>query len=138
MSCSCLSGYKPRATTRTTYDVVVCGPRPYTGDLLIGGSARLARILPDPVVPASPPQVQRIPDLVFSFGGVINVGAVQLVHISLPDVSTRPATPSGQSPGILPGGSDERSSESRPGRCSKAGQDPGAGGTGHMPARHGR
>ena len=62
--------------TRAAYDVVVCGPRPYTGDLLIGGSARLATILPDPVMPASlpPPQVQRIPDLIFYFGGVINLG----------------------------------------------------------------
>ena len=34
--------------TRSAYDVVVCGPRPYTGDLLIGGSARLASILPIP------------------------------------------------------------------------------------------
>ena len=33
--------------TRAAYDVVVCGPRPYTGDLLIGGSARLATILPE-------------------------------------------------------------------------------------------
>lgn len=93
--------------TRSAYDVVVCGPRPYTGDLLIGGSARLARILPNPAVPVSPPQVQRIPDLVFSFGGVIDVGAVQLVHIRLPDVSACPPTSSGQSPGIPPGGSDE-------------------------------
>ena len=38
--------------TRAAYDVVVCGPRPYTGDLLIGGSARLATILPNPVMPA--------------------------------------------------------------------------------------
>jgi hypothetical protein len=95
--------------TRAAYDVVVCGPRPYTGDLLIGGSARLATILPDPVMPASlpPPRVQRIPDLIFNFGGVINLGAVQLVHISLPDVSTCPATSGGQSPAILPGGSDQ-------------------------------
>src|SRR6266446_1431572 len=40
-------------------------------------------------------------------GGVIKLGAVQLVHISLPDVSTCPATSGGQSPGILPGGSVE-------------------------------
>jgi hypothetical protein len=95
--------------TRAAYDLVVCGPQPYTGDLLIGGSARLATILPDPVMPASlpPPRVQRIPDVVFYFGGVINLGAVQLVHISLPDVSTCPATSGGQSPGILPGGSVE-------------------------------
>jgi hypothetical protein len=95
--------------TRAAYDVVVCGPQPYTGDLLIGGSARLATILPDPVMPASlpPPRVQRIPDLVFYFGGVIKLGAIQLVHISLPDVSTCPATSGGQSPGNLPGGSVE-------------------------------
>ena len=95
--------------TRAAYDVVVCGPRPYTGDLLIGGSARLAAILPNPVMPDSlpPPRVERIPDLVFYFGGVINLGAVQLVHISLPDVSTCPATSGGLSPGILPGGSNE-------------------------------
>jgi hypothetical protein len=96
--------------TRAAYDVVVCGPRPYTGDLLIGGSARLATILPNPVLPAPlvSPRVQRIPDLIFYFGGAINLGAVQLVHISLPDVSTCPATSGGPPPGILPGGSDER------------------------------
>ena len=51
--------------------------------------------------------MQRIPDLIFNFGGVINLGAVQLVHISLPDVIACPATSGGQSPGILPGGSDQ-------------------------------
>lgn len=66
--------------TRAAYDVVVCGPRPYTGDLLIGGSARPSTILPDPVMPAPLPplRVQPIPDLVFYFGGVINLGAVEL------------------------------------------------------------
>ena len=56
------------------------GPRPYTGDLLIGGSARPSTILPDPVMPAPLPplRVQPIPDLVFYFGGVINLGAVEL------------------------------------------------------------
>lgn len=94
--------------TRAAYDVVVCGPRPYTGDLLIGGSARLTTILPNPVVPASQasPRVQRIPDLVFYFGGVINLGPVQLVHINLSDVSTCPATSGAQSATIPPGGSD--------------------------------
>ena len=42
--------------TRAAYDVVVCGPRPYTGDLLIGGSARLATVLRNPVLPATVPQ----------------------------------------------------------------------------------
>jgi hypothetical protein len=95
--------------TRAAYDVVVCGPRPYTGDLLMGGSARLATILPDPLLPASlpSPRVQRIPDLVFNFGSVINLGAVQLVHISLPDVRACPPASAGQSPGTLPGGSGE-------------------------------
>jgi hypothetical protein len=36
---------KPQGSqTRAAYDVVVCGARPYTGDLLIGGSARLTAI----------------------------------------------------------------------------------------------
>ncbi len=93
--------------TRAAYDVVVCGPRPYSGDLLIGGNARLATILPNPVMPAplAPPRVQRVPDLIFYFGGVINLGAVQLVRVSLPDASPCLATSGGQSPGILPGGS---------------------------------
>jgi hypothetical protein len=53
------------------------------------------------------PHVQRIPDLIFYFGGVINLGAVQLVRISLPDTSPCPATSGGQSLGILPGGTAE-------------------------------
>jgi hypothetical protein len=95
--------------TRAAYDVVVCGPRPYTGDLLIGGSARLATTAPNPVMPPSsaPMRIQRIPDLIFNYGAVINLGAVQLVHISLPTVSPCPALPGSQPPGILPGGSDE-------------------------------
>jgi hypothetical protein len=55
----------------------------------------------------APPRIERIPDLVFSFGTVINLGAVQLVRISLPDVRPCPAIPGSQPPGILPGGSDE-------------------------------
>jgi len=95
--------------TRAAYDLVVCGPRPYTGDLLIGGSARLATAVPDPVMPASsaPLRIQRIPDLIFNFGTVINLGAVQLVHISLPVVGPCPAQPGGLPPGTLPGGSAE-------------------------------
>ena len=96
--------------TRAAYDVVVCGPRPYNGDLLIGGSARLATVLPNPVLPASvpSPRVQRIPDLAFYyFPYVIDLGPVQLVHISLPQMTACPATSGGQSSGILPGGADE-------------------------------
>ena len=95
--------------TRAAYDVVVCGPRPYTADLLIGGSARLATVLPNPVLPASVPQprVQSIPDLAFYYGQVIDLGPVQLVRISLPVVNACPAIPEGQSSGTLPGGSDE-------------------------------
>jgi hypothetical protein len=95
--------------TRAAYDLVVCGPRPYTGDLLIGGSARLATAVPDAVMPASsaPLRIQRIPDLIFNYGAVINLGAVQLVHISLPVVSPCPTQPGGLPPGTLPGGSAE-------------------------------
>jgi hypothetical protein len=95
--------------TRAEYDVVVCGPRPYTGDLLIGGSARLATVLHDPVLPASVPlpRVQSLPDLVFYFGQVIDLGPVQLVHIGLPEVPACPAASAGQSSGTLPGGSAE-------------------------------
>lgn len=64
--------------TRAAYDVVVCGPRPYTGDLLIGGSAQLTSTVPDPVMPASSAslRIQRIPDLIFNYGAVINLGPV--------------------------------------------------------------
>ena len=96
--------------TRAAYDVVVCGPRPYTGDLLIGGSALLTAIQPSPVFPGSAPpplRVLRIPDLVFIYNGVIDLGAVQLVHISLPYVIACPPAAGVQSSGALPGGSVE-------------------------------
>jgi hypothetical protein len=95
--------------TRAEYDVVVCGPRPFTGDLLIGGSARLATVLHDPVRPASVPlpRAQSLPDLAFYLGQVIDLGPVQLVHISLPEVVACPPASAGQSSGTLPGGSDE-------------------------------
>ncbi len=118
--------------TRAAYDVVVCGPRPYTGDLLIGGSARLATILPDPVMPASlpPPRVQRIPDLIFNFGGVINLGPSSwCTSASSMSAPARPH-PAASLPPSCPAAAIRGSSESRPGRCSKAGQAPGAGGTG--------
>jgi hypothetical protein len=70
--------------TLAAYDVVVCGPRPYSGDLLLGGSARLVATVPDPVTAAAAPPIQRIPDLAFSFGAVVNLGPAELVHISLP------------------------------------------------------
>jgi hypothetical protein len=94
--------------TRAAYDVVVCGPQPYSGDLLIGGSAQLTAARPDSPLPVSPaPQIQRIPDLAFYYGGVVDLGAVQLVRISLPDVSACLPAEAVQSAGILPGGSDE-------------------------------
>lgn len=94
--------------TRAAYDVIVCGPRPYSGDLLIGGSAQLTALRSSPLLPVSrAPQIQRIPDLAFYFGGVIDLGAVQLVRISLPDVSPCPPMGSVQSAGVLPGGSTE-------------------------------
>jgi len=94
--------------TRAAYDVVVCGPRPYTGDLLIGGSARLSTILPNPVLPATMPQprVQPIPDLAFFYRGLVDLGPVQLLSINLPDVSA--CAPSSElPPGTLPGGDEE-------------------------------
>jgi hypothetical protein len=94
--------------TRAAYDMVVCGPRPYIGYLLIGGSARLATIVPNPVLLATvpSPRVQSIPDLAFYYGGVVDLRPVQLVSIYLPDVGACPANPGGgQSPGTLHGGS---------------------------------
>jgi hypothetical protein len=94
--------------TRAAYDVVVCGPRPYSGDLLIGGSAQLTAARPDSPQPVSPAlQIQRIPDLAFYYDGVIDLGAVQLVRISLPDVTACLPADAAQSSGILPGGSAE-------------------------------
>ena len=94
--------------TRAAYDVVVCGPQPYSGDLLIGGSAQLTAARPDSPLPSSPaPQIQRIPDLAFYYNGVIDLGAVELVRISLPDVTACPPADAAQSAGILPGGSAE-------------------------------
>ena len=52
------------------------------------GGAQLTAAPPDSPLPVSPaPQIQRIPDLVFYYDGVIDLGAVQLVRISLPDVT---------------------------------------------------
>jgi hypothetical protein len=94
--------------TRAAYDVVVCGSHPYTGDLLIGGPARFSEIVRNPVLPPSipSPKVQNLRDLVFGFGGVINLGSVQLVRISLPTVNACPPS-SGLPAGVVPGGSDE-------------------------------
>jgi hypothetical protein len=94
--------------TRAAYDVVVCGSHPYAGDLLIGGTARFSKIVRNPVLPPSipSPKIQNVRDLVFGFGGVINLGSVQLVRISLPTVNACP--PSSDLPaGVPPGGSDE-------------------------------
>src|SRR5258708_7983804 len=91
--------------TRAAYDVVVCGPRPYVGDLLIGGSALLAAIRPDPLLPASVARllrIQRLPALVFYFGGMIDLGPVQLINITMPDVSACPPAAALQSSGALP------------------------------------
>lgn len=100
------------AQTRAAYDVVVCGPRPYSGDLLIGGNARLTAIqssasVLSPGSPAPSLQVQDIPDLVFGYIGVIDLGPVQLVRISLPDVGACPPAAALSSSGALPGGSAE-------------------------------
>lgn len=65
--------------TRAAYGVVACGPRPYSGDLLIGGSAQLSAALPDFPAASSPaPQIRRIPDLAFYYNGVIDLGAAEL------------------------------------------------------------
>lgn len=94
--------------TRAAYDVIACGPRPYSGVLLIGGSAQLTATRSDPLLPVSRgPQIQRVPDLAFYFGGVIDLGAVQMVRINLPDVSACPPTGSVPSVGVVPGGSAE-------------------------------
>jgi integrase/recombinase XerD len=98
--------------TRAAYDVAVCGPRPYTGDLLIGGSARLtaiqsyARVL-FPGSPTPSLQVRHIPDLVFSYLGVIDLGPVQLIRIRLPYVSACPPATALSPSSVLPGGSSE-------------------------------
>jgi hypothetical protein len=92
--------------------VVVCGPRPYTGDLLIGGSARLTVIQSSAHIlfPGSPTpslQVQRISDLVFDYIRVIDLGAVELIRISLPHVMACLPAAALRSSGALPGGSAE-------------------------------
>jgi hypothetical protein len=94
--------------TRAAYDVVVCGPRPYSGDLLIGGTAQLTAARPDSPLPVSPaPHLQPISDLAFYYGDVIDLGAVQLVRISLPHVIACLPADAAQPAGILPGGSAE-------------------------------
>ena len=60
-----------------------------------------------PASVASSLRIQQIPNLVFVFGGPIDLGPVQLIHISLPDVNDCPPSVAVQSAGILPGGSDE-------------------------------
>lgn len=94
--------------TEAAYDVVVCGPQPYSGDLLIGGTAQLTAVRPYFLLPSfRTPPVQRIRDLAFYYGGLIDLGSVQLVHINLPYVPACPPTNAVQSAGILPGGSAE-------------------------------
>jgi len=78
-----------------SYTVVACGSRPYTADLLIGGAARLDGIQPFPpqFAALSPPlRVQRLPGLVLGYGGAVDYGPVQLIHVSLPPVACAPAT----------------------------------------------
>jgi len=119
----------------------VCGPRPYAGDLLIGGSARLTAIgliLLQPTSLARPVRVQRLPDLVFNYGGAIDLGSVQLIQISLPDVPACPPPTAVQSAGIHFGGTAEEVPELRLGRSSRAGEDGWADGTDRTQARRGR
>lgn len=76
------------------YTVVACGPRPYTADLLIGGSARLTGIRPVPAQFAGAlpePQVEQLRDLVLGYGQPFDFGAVQLVRITLPAFPCAPA-----------------------------------------------
>jgi hypothetical protein len=87
----------------------VCGPRPYSGDLLIGGKAQLTGVRPFPPRLASlpsPPRARRLPDLVLGYGSLLDMGPVQLVRISLANVDPCPA-PGGQSVSRLPGGTAE-------------------------------
>jgi hypothetical protein len=69
------------------YTVVACGPRPYSADLLIGGAARLTRIRRIPTqytadLPAL--DVEQLPDLLLSYGQLVNYGPVQLVRVAVP------------------------------------------------------
>jgi hypothetical protein len=80
------------------YTVVACGPHPYNADLLIGGSAQLTDIrrIPAQFAAALPPlRVQRLPDLQLGYGTPLDFGAVQLIQLSLPQV-TCPTPPGSQ------------------------------------------
>jgi hypothetical protein len=77
------------------YTVVACGSRPYTADLLIGGAAQLTRIGRIPAqyaadLPAV--QVERLPDLLLSYGQLLNYGPVQLVRVMIPAVPCVPGS----------------------------------------------
>ena len=101
--------------TRAIYEVVVCGTRPYTGDLLIGGSAMLTGFQPllgpVPPGPGSSVRVQQIPDLKFGIGGAdgipIDLGAVQLVRVSMAHVHACPPAAATGAAGSLPSGVSE-------------------------------
>ena len=87
-----------------SYTVVACGPHPYSADLLIGGSAQLTGIRPFPSqfaaqLPAL--RVQRLPDLVLGYFGWADFGAVQLIHVSLPQVRCAPAATSQAATGFF-------------------------------------
>jgi hypothetical protein len=75
------------------YSVVVCGAHPYDADLLIGGAARLTEARPYPAQLSalpSPPRIQQLPRLVLGYDVPIDLGTVQLVHVTLPTVSPCP------------------------------------------------
>jgi hypothetical protein len=77
-----------------SYTVLACGSRPYTADLLIGGSARLTGIrrYRPPFAPSEPLRLRRLSDLVLSYGSPINYGPVQLIRISLPAFKCLPTS----------------------------------------------
>lgn len=78
-----------------SYAVVACGSRPYSADLLIGGSAQLTDIrqYPPQFAALMPPlRVQRLPDLVLAYGnGAASYGPVQLIRLSLPQFKCLPS-----------------------------------------------
>jgi hypothetical protein len=87
-----------------SYTVVACGRHPYRADLLIGGSAQLTGIqqLPSQYAAQLPAlRVQRLSDLVLGYIGRADFGAVQLIHVSLPQVSCAPTATSQAATGFF-------------------------------------
>jgi hypothetical protein len=92
------------------YTVAVCGPSPYSGDLLLGGKARLSDVYSYSISPSSIPylnlKVENLKDLTitYEFRSIFDLGAAQLVPIKLDHIPPCPTSQPGFAIGQFGGG----------------------------------